>query len=268
MERSGKPWYVSRPRIELTAADVRQLSIAWLAQGRPAPTPAELQSLVEGRIREEVLYREALALGLDAGDTIVRRRLAQKMEFLAEDTAEIPEPTGADLRAFFDAHTGRFERPARASFRHLYFSPDRRGARAQSDAQTARDALDAAGADAPAPNADPFMFHDHYRDRSADQIAAVFGTDFADEFVRMKPGAWQGPIRSGYGWHLVWLDDVEAARVPDYETVEPEVRAAWIADRRAQVRDRSFAAMLSRYEIVVPDAAAVPRGPVDRTAAR
>ena len=128
-------------RIELTEDDLRQMSVAWLAQGRPAPTPEQMRSLVEMRVREEILYREALALGLDKGDTIVKRRLAQKMEFLFEDVSALREPTKEELRAWFEEHSGRFALPPRASFRHLYFSPDRRGARAREDAVRALDNL-------------------------------------------------------------------------------------------------------------------------------
>src|SRR5262249_5196197 len=100
-------------RIELTADDLRQIGLAWGAQGRPAPAPCEMQALVDGRVREEILYREALALGLDKGDTIVRRRMAQKMDFLFEDVAALHEPTDEELQAWFAKHAERFARPAR-----------------------------------------------------------------------------------------------------------------------------------------------------------
>src|SRR5262245_35997435 len=124
-------------RIELTADDLRQIGLAWVAQGRPAPTPAEMQALVDGRVREEILYREALALGLDKDDTIIRRRMAQKMDFLFEDVAALHEPTTEDIHTWFQNNAERFTRPPRATFRHLYFSPDRGGANAREDATRA-----------------------------------------------------------------------------------------------------------------------------------
>jgi len=128
-------------RIELTEDDLRQMSVAWLAQGRPAPTPEQMRSLVDMRVREEILYREALGLGLDKGDTIVKRRLAQKMEFLFEDVSALREPTREELKAWFEKNSGRFALAPRASFRHLYFSPDRRGPRAREEAARALDKL-------------------------------------------------------------------------------------------------------------------------------
>ncbi len=121
-------------RIELTAADVRQLEIVWTAQWHRAPTPDELQGLVASRVREEILYREALALGLERGDTIIKRRLAQKMEFLADDLSAVRTPSVEEVRAWYSRTSAQFADPDRRSFRHLYFSADRRGDRAQQDA--------------------------------------------------------------------------------------------------------------------------------------
>ena len=132
-----RPAKVEDNRIELTAADVRQLEIVWTAQWHRAPTQDELQGLVESRVREEILYREALALGLERGDTIIKRRLAQKMEFLADDVSAVRTPSVEELRAWYSRNPARFADPGRRSFRHLYFSADRRGDRAQQDATRA-----------------------------------------------------------------------------------------------------------------------------------
>src|SRR5262245_39289354 len=117
----------NRSRIELTDDDLRQLELAWMAQWRRPPTPEEMHRLVEGKVREEILYREALALGLEQGDTIVKRRMVQKMEFLAEDLSALREPTREELRAWFENNPQRFTIAGRASFRHLYFAFDKRG---------------------------------------------------------------------------------------------------------------------------------------------
>jgi hypothetical protein len=242
-------------RIELTADDLRQIRLAWLAQGRPEPTPEQLRHLVEARVREEILYREALALGLDQDDTIVRRRLAQKMEFLFEDVAALREPTAEELRAWFEAHAESFTLPARASFRHLYFSPDRRGARAREDAAAALARLTGKPAEAPEAEAlaDPFVFQAYYGDHSFDAIAKSFGPGFARALVDTPPGAWAGPLESGYGWHLVWVEESTPARVPAFEEVEPDVRREWTEAQRAQIRERAFEAMRARYQVVLPE---------------
>jgi parvulin-like peptidyl-prolyl isomerase len=256
-------------RIELTEDDLRQMTVAWLPQGRPAPTPTQLRSLVESKVREEVLYREALALGLDKEDTILKRRLAQKMEFLAEDASPAPEPTTEELRAWFESHSERFALPARATFRHLYFSPDRRGERARDDAGRTLEKLAGTPADSPAVAAlaDPFMFQDFYGDRPYEQLVALFVASFAQALLQLPPRSWQGPIQSGYGWHLVWLDSITPARVPSFDAVESDVRAEWIADQRAAARERAFETMRARYQVVLP-ATVTDAGALAATASR
>jgi hypothetical protein len=241
-------------RITLTEDDLRQMTIAWQAQGRPLPTAEQMQSLVEARVREEVLYREALALGLDQNDTIVKRRLAQKMEFLAEDVAALRDPTGDELRAWFEKNAARFALSPRASFRHLYFSPDRRGDRARGEAARALLKLAGKSGDWPGASAlaDPFMFQDRYNDRSFAQLANLFGPPFARAVLDLTPGSWHGPIESGYGWHLVWVDSITPGRVPAFEEVEPDAKAEWVAEQRADAKRKAFEAMRARYEVVLP----------------
>jgi peptidyl-prolyl cis-trans isomerase C len=241
-------------RIELTADDLRQLTVAWSAQGRPAPTAEQMQNLIEARVREEILYREALALGLDKGDTIIKRRLAQKMQFLFEDVAALRDPTTEEFRAWFERNSTRFALPARATFRHLYFSPDRRGDHTRDDALHALEQLTGRPADSPAAAAlaDPFMFQDYYGDRPVEEVASTFGEPFATALFQLTPGSWHGPIESGYGWHLVWVDSLTPARVPAFEDVASDVQTAWIEEQRAAVRQKAFEAMRARYQVVLP----------------
>jgi peptidyl-prolyl cis-trans isomerase C len=241
-------------RIELTADDLRQIRIAWLAQGRPSLTQEQMQSLVESRVRMEILYREALALGLDKDDTIVKRRMAQKMDFLFEDVAALREPTTDELRGWFEKNAERFTVPARATFRHLYFSPDRRGRRAREAAAAALAKITHEPMDSRVATAlgDPFMFQDYYGDRAPEDVAKTFGPGFARALFEVAPGAWAGPIESGYGWHLVRVDVLTPARAPAFEEVEPDVATAWLEDQRAEMREKTFEAMRARYTVVLP----------------
>jgi hypothetical protein len=257
-------------RIVLTPDDLRQLSVTWLAQGRPPPTAEQMQNLVEARVQEEILYREALAMGLDKNDTIVKRRLAQKMEFLFEDVAALRDPTRDELTDFFAKHAERFALPARVTFQHLYFSPDRRGANARRDAESALAKLGGKGAESPGARAlgDPFMFESYYGDRSFDQLAKDFGPGFARALLGTAVGSWQGPIESGYGWHLVFVDSITPSHAPDFEAVELDVKNEWIEAQRADVRKRAYAAMRAHYEIELPsdwspdEIARAPLGPL------
>ncbi len=177
-------------QIVLTVDDLRQLQIGFASQWQRPPTEQEMMALMENRIREEVLYREALAMGLDKDDTIVKRRMAQKMEFLAEDVSTAHEPTTEELKAWFAKNTAMFTQPPRATFRHVYFSPDRRGPNARSDAQAALAKLAGKPAGWPAAHSlgDPFMFQDFLADRTPEQIAKDFGPPFARSLFAAAAG--------------------------------------------------------------------------------
>jgi hypothetical protein len=242
-------------QIEIDANDIRQMAVAWLAQGRPPLTRDQMQSLVDQKISEEVLFREGMALGLDKNDEIIKRRVAQKMDFLAADLASMQEPDKAELVEWFSKNSDRFVLPPRASFRHLYFSPDRRGVEARGDAETTLMVIADKRADSPevAALADPFILRAYYRDSTPDQLLKEFGPAFAAELFKLEPGGWRGPIQSGYGWHLVWIDALEPGRTPAFEEVENEVRAAWQDARYQEVKRAALDEMRSRYTVdVVP----------------
>jgi peptidyl-prolyl cis-trans isomerase C len=248
-ERSG-----NAGRIEMTEGDLRQMEVAWTTQWRRPPTPEEMHNLVAARVREEILYREALALGLDKDDTIVKRRLAQKMEFVAEDVSGLREPTAGELRGWYAKNGERFALPGRRSFRHLYFSQDKRGEWVRDGAARAHERLAGASVDAPVPAglADPFMFQDYYADRTPEQVAGIFGSQFAEALFQLAPGSWQGPVESGLGWHLVWVTSSAPGRVPAFEEIEGAVGAGWMDEQRAEARRQAFDAMAARYQIVLP----------------
>jgi hypothetical protein len=241
--------------IEITDGDIRQMDLSWMGQWRRHPTPDEWRGLIESRIREEILYREALAMGLDQGDTIVKRRMVQKMEFLIEDLSALRDPTAAELKTWYATHSDRFTLPARITFRHLYFSPDKRGEHTLAAASAALTKLAGAKGDDPAAAtlADPFMFQDYYADRTFEQVSGTFGNAFADALAQFKPGRWQGPIESGLGWHLVWIDSIIPGRVPAFEEVElAQIKAEWLTAERAVIKHRALEEMKSRYQIVLP----------------
>jgi peptidyl-prolyl cis-trans isomerase C len=198
-------------RIVLTPDDLVQMSVAWLAQGRPPPTPEQMQNLIELKVREEVLFREAMALGLDKDDTIVKR--------------------------------------------HLYFSSDRHGERTREAAAKALEQITAQSGEAKdvAALGDPFMYQDYYGDRSFDDMAKLFGLNFARALVNIRPGSWQGPVESGYGWHLIFVDSSAPSRVPTFEEIEPDIKASWIADQRAQAKAKAYETMRARYQVVLPE---------------
>jgi len=250
----GRGGAESSKQIVLTLDELRQMDMYFVSQWHRQPTPEEFQAMVEDKIREEVLYREALAMGLDKGDTIVKRRMAQKMQFLAEDVAAAHEPTTAELKAWYEKNTDKFALPSRISFRHLYFSPDNRGKRAHDDAADALAKIAGQPEDSKlaASLADQFMFQDYYGDRTTEQLAKEFGPQFAVAVSRLTSGSWQGPIESGYGWHLVFVDSVIPGRIPAFEEIEPDVKTAWLGEQKQKAWQKAYEAMRVKYEVLLP----------------
>jgi hypothetical protein len=244
-------------RIELSATDVGTVELAFIARWQRSPTPTELRSLLASEVRNEILSREAIALGLDKDDIIVKRRLTQKMEFLADDMSGLRDPTPAELRDWFDLHKSEFEPAPRITFRHVFFSTDQRGAGAEGAARKAlmsvsdrRDAV---------PRGDLFMFQDYYAGQTEVQVAQVFGSDFAKTLFSTETQRWSGPFASGLGWHIVRAEELKPGDVPVYEDVEAEVRERWMFEQRDAAKRAGFEAMLARYEVVLPDHEAVDR---------
>lgn len=244
----------SSREIRLSLDDLAQLGLLFQSQWNRQPTAEEFARLVENKVQEEVLYREGLAMGLDKGDTIVKRRMAQKMQFLAEDTAAAREPTTAELKSWYAKNSDKFATPKRVSFRHFYFSPDRRATRARDDAVKALAQLAGQSEDVTLPEslADPFMSQEYYRDRAPDYLGKEFGPQFAQAVANLPTGSWQGPIESGFGWHLVFVDTEIPGRVPDFEEVEPDIKTTWLAEQKALAWEKAYKDMRAKYTVWLP----------------
>jgi parvulin-like peptidyl-prolyl isomerase len=235
--------------IEVTPGQQSRIFDQWQAQmGRP-PTEQEAAGLLDQWIREEIFYREARKLGLDDNDTIIRRRLAQKLTFLNEDLANAEPPTEAELAQFFEENLSDYLIPERFSFEHRYFSSDRRQ-NAEADAATAL-----AGGEDPG---DPFILQKSYAERSAREIGDLFGRAFAEALAALakdQPEQWQGPIPSAYGWHLVRLTGYQDAREPLMTEVIDAVRRDYLQERRRRANDDFYETLRSRYQIVILESA-------------
>jgi len=247
--------------ITLTLEELAQLQMLYESQWRRPPTPEEFSAMAENKIRQEVLYREALTMGLDKNDEIVKRRMAQKMQFIAEDMAAAQEPTTEELHAWYAENSDKFVMPERLSFRHLYFSPDSRGVQAYDDAARALTELDGRPVDSElaATLADRFMYQDYYADQTSVTLAKDFGPQFAVTVAELTPDSWQGPVESGYGWHLVYIDSLVPGRVPAFEEIEREVKTAWLSVQKEIAWQKAYEEMRAKYTLRIPapvDAAA------------
>jgi hypothetical protein len=238
--------------IVVTAAEVERLVALWGRTWQRPPTAEELEGLIQSHIKEEVLYREAKALGLDEDDTVVRRRLAQKAQFVLEDLAVQPEPAEAELEAYLERSADRFRTPARYSLVQVYVSPERRGADAEAEALRLLETLRREGATvAPATVGDPLMLERRLEDHSETDIAGLLGRDFAAALAEVPEGQWEGPLESAYGLHLVYLESRVPARVPPLAEIRDRVLAEYQAERQREANEAIYQALRSRYEIMV-----------------
>lgn len=234
-------------RIEITPEVVQRIAISWLARWQRPASEQQLQGLIDDYVKEEILYREALKLGLDKDDTIIRRRLAQKMDFLAEDLASLREPAPGVLEAWYKQHQDQYAPPPLATFHHVFFALDKRGADAQTQAQAVLRGLTGKNSG----EGDAFMFKSAYTEQSQDQVARVFGSTFAISLFQQTPGSWVGPVESGFGWHLVWIDALARPPAPPFETVAQQVKSDWLSEQRSESKRANFDALKARYEVVV-----------------
>ena len=235
--------------IRITSGEIAQLAAFWETQSQRRPTSEELRGLIEERIDEEVLAREAVRLGLDRDDVIVRRRLAQKMAFVSDDLAVVTEPAEADLRAYFEAHKEAYTTPDLYALRHVFFNPDRHGMALDADARRALQRL-TRGANA-SEVGDPFMLPRELADVSRDDIARDFGSVFAEAVTTSTPGAWAGPVRSPFGVHLVKLEAHTPSSVARFEDVRDRVREAFLAQKQQEANAALRTKLRGQYKIVV-----------------
>lgn len=226
-----------------------------------APTDEERRALVEEIVRNEIYYREAVAAGLDRDDEVLQRRLRQKMEFLHEDVASWAEPADAELQRFLEANRTAYLVEPEVSFRQVFVSSDRRGAAAGAEADRLLAQL-RRGVD-PDSVGDATMLPPGLPLSTARDIGRQFGEPFAAALLAADPGTWTGPVRSGYGLHLVRVEERTAGRLPALADVRDAVKRDWMVARQKELKEAAYARIRERYRVTVPaPEAASDRGPV------
>ncbi len=235
--------------ITITAAEQKNLAALFTKTWRRPPTLAELNGLIEARVREELFYREALALGLDSGDVIVRRRLAQKIQFITDDLAATSKPTEQDLKNFLDENKDKYAVSPMITFRQVYLSSDRRGPTLMEDAAAVLAELER-GAD-PAALGDVIELPPQMEKATTRSISRSFGREFANAISQVKPGSWSGPVKSGYGAHLVQVLARDEGRIPSLDEARAAVERDWREAQREKARAAYLDALKKKYEISI-----------------
>ncbi|HSR90641.1 MAG TPA: peptidylprolyl isomerase [Gemmatimonadales bacterium] len=236
--------------IVVTQGRIEALVAAYTRTWQRPPTASEREGLIGDYIREEVYVREAIALGLDQDDMVIRRRLRQKLEFVSEDLSPLAEATDGQLHAYLAAHQDAFSVEPRFTFRQVFLDPRRRGDQLSHDAAHLLARLRQASTD-PDTVGDASMLDHSFGALPASLVAAQFGDQFAAALGKLPIGQWHGPVASAYGAHLVLVDDRTEGRVPDLEEVRDVVRRDWANAQRTEVSEKYYQTLLRRYAVTV-----------------
>jgi hypothetical protein len=243
--------------IVVRAGEVEWMRTSWQKRWNRPPTPEEFDGLVQQYIRETVLYREALTMGLNQHDQVIRRRLAQKLEFLAKDLVALVPPTEEELEAYFETNKDRYQEPALYAFTQVFIDPDKRGDATLSDAETIKATLIAQGEAIEGAGAlgDNLMLQSYYSERDETEIRKLFGSGFAQSLVDLAPGQWHGPVLSGYGTHLVFVSSIHESPPPVFAEVRERVVEDWTTERSEELNEQFYANLRDSYTIVIEEPA-------------
>jgi hypothetical protein len=239
--------------IVVTQGQVASLVAQFQGTWQRAPSDDERRGLIDTYVREEVLYREGLALGLDRDDPVIRSRIKQKAEIIGEDALAV-EPTDADLAGFLSANRAQFEIPADTTFEQIYFDPAKRGASLDGDVAKALAAL-RQGRSA-TDLGDRTMLAARLEHAMPPDVTAMFGPDFAKAIAAVPVGGWQGPVRSTYGVHLVRIVQRGTAQTPSLADAREVVTREWSRARAVEMREKFYQSLRRRYTVTIEPAGA------------
>jgi len=242
---------VPRDAIVVSAGKIEHLVALFARTWQRPPTRQELDELINDFTREEVAYREGMAIGLDRDDTIIRRRIRQKLEFIAEDFASQIEPSDDQLAEYLTVHADQFRVDPRLTFRQVYLNSDKRGDTVFNDARDLLIALKGDPSIDAITRGDRILLEHGYADVPLREVASLFGQQFAAAVVDIEPGVWSEPIESGYGVHLVFVDERIEARLPELDEVRDQIRREWDNVRRLEAIDSFYRNMLEKYEVII-----------------
>jgi hypothetical protein len=239
-------------RIVVSPGQIEHLFTTFVRTWQRRPSDAEMKALVDQYVREEVLSREAMKLGLEQNDTVIRRRLQQKIEFIAEDLAAVTEPTEADLAAYLAKHPDAFRRDQQLTFRHVYLNPEDHGDQLDADTAKLLAELRTAGARADISKlGDPTLLERAFQNESQRRVEANFGAEFSTTLASLPLGEWTGPVLSAFGTHLVLVEQRTEGRIATLDEVRPQVRREWENARRLETNTKFLETLLEEYEVSI-----------------
>lgn len=246
---------ISDTTIVVDSNRINAMISQWEGRWNRLPTRTEIEGLIQTYIREDLLYRQALAMGLNKDDPVTRRRMAQKLEFLTSDISAMQQPKKGELEQYFTENAEKYRYPDRISFIQLFFDPDKRGDTTLSDAAKALAQLQSAGVpDAATIQAgDRLILQYNFKAATEQQVSRQLGSDFSKSVMKLEPGSWYGPVTSGYGVHLVYVYQFHKAPSAKFKEFGERVLADWHEERRLQFNAEFLESLMNRYKIVIDE---------------
>ncbi len=236
----------------VTNSEISILEQSWESRWNRPPTPEERQGLIDQHVKEMVLYKTALEMGLDKDDRVIRGRMVQKLEFLGNDLIRVPQPSEQDLVTFYEKNKEQYLPEEVITITHIFFNPDKREDQTLVDAEQALQALRSRkGFDGNISElGDIFMLQNYYPNRTQLEIRKLFGSGFTETVFELEPEKWHGPVLSGYGTHLVYIHYHKESKMPAFTNVIEQVKTDWMDDMQKKLNERYIEGLMSRYEIV------------------
>ena len=239
--------------IIVTAEEMERQALIFAGENRRQPTDEDLKALLFAHVEEQALMREAERIGLGEDDTIIRRRLAQKMRFIIEDIEAPALPAEAELKSWFEANMDKFVSAETRSFSHVYLSPEEHGDNLNAAAQNILSKLENENEDWNALG-DPFMLKRGFKSLNALELSRLFGPTFSKGLFELEGNKWQGPIESAFGLHLIRIDNIADKITPSFEDVRDDVETAWQEDARRSANQAALKELIQKYKVDVQDA--------------
>lgn len=237
--------------IVISAADIAALQANFSRTWQRQPTEKELSGIIEESIRDEVAYREALAMGLDRDDPYVRRRMRMKTELLMEDIISLTPPTDEELNTFLVENRDQFKQQPEIAFSQIFFNAEKRGASLESELNAIKQQLQSSQTDLSQDLGDVIMLPQNYPLAALNIVKRQFGEAFAEQIITLDPGIWSGPVVSTYGVHLVLVRDRVDGYDPELTEIRPVVEREFMANRRKHIKEEAYKKLQEQYEIVV-----------------
>jgi hypothetical protein len=247
--------YLNRDQhvIVVSNDEIQMLVQSWTMKWNRPPTAQEKEGMIKGQVREKVLYKTAVEMGLDKQDVVTRRRLAQQVELLGAGMIQSPQPSEADLVKYYEDHKEEYRKPETVTITQVFFDPDKRGDATLDDAKAALNRLNSQND----PNSnisafgDMLMLPNYLPNKTEMEISRQFGSGFTASVFELEAGKWHGPVLSGYGTHLVFVHNHEINELPEYTKVRDYLRDEWMAKKKSELEEQYVEGLMARYEVVI-----------------